>query len=252
MGLLSAIGGIAGSFFGGPIGGTIGSSLGGMIEGQEAAGQASSAQQASYDAGIAEHRRQYDIMRELMKPYTEAGVPALQAQQAMLGLGPAGSEQAQIEAVKRSPTYLAMLGRGEESLLQRASATGGLRGGNIQAALAQFSPQLLAQELENRYNRLGGLASLGQSSAAGVGGDGMTTGTNIANLLAKQGAAQAGGIVSQQNAMNIPGLFGMAQGYGGFGNIFSNPFGGGGTASSYGTVPGSQQTQMLAAQDYGF
>lgn len=251
MGLLSAIGGIAGTFLGGPVGGTIGSSLGGMFEGQESAGQASSAQQASYDAGIAEQRRQFDLVQKLMEPYVAAGQPALSAQQAMLGLGPAGSEQAQIEAVKRSPTYLAMLGRGEESLLQRASATGGLRGGNIQAALAQFSPQLLAQELETRYNRLGGMTQLGQNAAAGVGTAGMATGTNVANLMGQQGAARAGGIVSQQNAMNIPGLFGMAQGAGGFGNIFPSLFGGG-TASTYGTIPGSQQTSMLAAQDFGF
>jgi hypothetical protein len=79
----------------------------------------------------------------------------------------------------------------------------------------------------------------------------MTTGTNVAGLLGKQGAALAGGIVSQQNAMNIPGLFGMAQGYGGFGNIFGGG-GGGSTASMYGTVPGSQQTQMLELQDFGF
>ena len=185
-----------------------GASLIGSSMQASAAGDAASAQAAASEAGIAEQRRQFDLIQKLMQPYVAAGTPALEAQQAMLGFGPAGSEQAQIEAVKRSPSYLAMLGRGEESILQRASATGGLRGGNIQAALAQFSPQLLAQELETRYNRLGGMTQLGQNAAAGVGTAGMATGTNVANLLAQQGAAQAGGILGQakawQGALNLP------------------------------------------------
>jgi len=102
--------------------------------GAEAAGDAAAAQGQASEAGIAEQRRQFDLVQQLMKPYVEAGTPALQAQQAMLGLGPAGSEQAQIEAVRRSPAFQSMLRQGEESILQRASATGGLRGGNIQAA----------------------------------------------------------------------------------------------------------------------
>jgi hypothetical protein len=176
--------------------------------GAEAAGDAAAAQGAASEAGIAEQRRQFDLIQKLMQPYVAAGTPALEAQQAMLGFGPAGSEQAQIEAVKRSPAFLCMLRQGEESILQRASATGGLRGGNIQAALAQFSPQLLAQELETRYNRLGGMTQLGQNAAAGVGTAGMATGTNVAKLLGEQGSAQAGGIVGQakawQSGLNIP------------------------------------------------
>lgn len=207
-----------------------GASLLGSSMQADAAGDAAAAQGQASEAGIAEQRRQFDLVQQLMQPYVAAGQPALSAQQAMLGLGPAGSEQAQIDAVKRSPSYLAMLGRGEESLLQQASATGGLRGGNIQAALAQFSPQLLAQELENRYSRLGGMTTLGQNAAAGVGTAGMNTGTNVANLLGQQGAAQAGGILGQAKAWSqttqLPmQILGMQYGAGGkmglgFGNIF--------------------------------
>jgi len=185
-----------------------GASLIGSSMQASAAEDAAAAQAGASEAGIAEQRRQFDLIQQLMKPYVEAGTPALQAQQAMLGLGPAGSEQAQIDAVRRSPAFQSMLRQGEESILQRASATGGLRGGNIQAALAQFSPQLLAQELETRYNRFGGMTQLGQNAAAGVGTAGMATGTNVANLLAQQGAAQAGGILGQakawQSALNVP------------------------------------------------
>lgn len=248
MGLLSAIGGITGSFLGGPIGGTIGSSLGGMFEGEEAVGQASSAQQASYDAGIAEQRRQFDLIQKLMEPYVAAGTPALQQQQAFLGLSGPEAERAAIERIRGGETFGALARQGEEALLQQASATGGLRGGNIQAALAQFRPQLLSGLLDQQYNRLAGMTSLGQNAAAGVGNAGMQTGANIANLYGQIGSAQAAGIVGQQNAMNIPGLFGMAQGYGGFGNIFGDGGSGGGGSSTGGwaSSPGGWSSSSSA------
>jgi len=203
--------------------------VGGMMQ-ADAAGDAAAQQAQASEAGIAEQRRQFDMVRELLKPYVEAGAPALRAQQAMLGLGTPEEEAAQIAAAERSPTFQAMLRTGEESLLQRASATGGLRGGNVQAALAQFRPQLLAQELESRYSRLGGLTSLGQQSAAGVGTAGMETGSAIARLQAERGAALAGGELGQAKAysglLNLPAqVLGAQYGAGGklglgFGSLF--------------------------------
>jgi hypothetical protein len=206
--------------------------VGGLMQ-ADAAGEAAGVQAAASEAGIAEQRRQFDMVRELLKPYVEAGAPALAAQQAMLGLGTPEAEAAQIAAAERSPTFQAMLRTGEEALLQRASATGGLRGGNVQAALAQFRPQLLAQELEQRYSRLGGLTSLGQQSAAGVGTAGMETGSAIARLQAERGAALAGGELGEAKAfsgiLNLPAqVLGMQYGAGGkmgqpgLSNIFSD------------------------------
>jgi hypothetical protein len=158
-------------------------------------------------------------MRELLKPYTEAGVPALEAQQAFLGLQGPEAERAAIERIRSGETFQALAGQGEEALLQRASATGGVRGGNIQAALGQFRPQLLSGLIEQQYSRLGGLTSMGQRSAAGVGAAGMETGVNVANLLGQQGAAQAGGQLGQAKAygqlFNMPAQFlGMQYGSG--------------------------------------
>ncbi len=156
-----------------------------------AAKSAASAQAGAAEAGIEEQRRQFDEIRRLLEPYVAAGTPALEAQQAILGLRGPAEEQAQIAAVQRSPIFQERLRQGEEALLQRASATGGLRGGNIQAALAQFRPALLAEELETRYGRLGGMTTLGQNSAVGVGAFGQKLGANVSNLLATQGAARA-------------------------------------------------------------
>jgi len=68
------------------------------------------------------------------------------------------------------------------------------------------------------------LTTIGQQSAAGVGTAGMQTGTNVANLLGQQGAAQAGGVLGEAKAygqlFNLPSqLLGyqMGSGRAGFG-----------------------------------
>ena len=193
--------------------------VGGMMQ-AGAAEDAAQIQAGASEAGIAEQRRQFDAMRELLKPYTEAGLPALQAQQAFLGLRGPEAERAAIERIRGGETFKALTRQGEEALLQRASATGGLRGGNIQAALGQFRPQLLSSLIEQQYGRLGGMTSLGQQSAAGVGAAGMETGANVANLLGQQGAALAGGELAQGRAysglLNLPSqILGFQYGAGG-------------------------------------
>jgi hypothetical protein len=180
--------------------------LGGMMQ-ADAASEAAGIQAGAAGEGIAEQRRQFDALQALLKPYTEAGLPALQQQQALLGLQGPEAERAAIERIRGGETFQALTQQGEEALLQRASATGGLRGGNIQGALAQFRPALLNQAIEQQYGRLGGMTQLGQRSAAGVGAAGMESGTNVANLLAQQGAARAGGELGEAKAFS--GLFNL-------------------------------------------
>lgn len=184
--------------------------IGGMMQ-ADAAGDAAAMQAQASEAGIAEQRRQFDKLQELLKPYVEAGLPAMQAQRAMLGLTTPEEQAAQIAQVQGSPMFQELTRQGEEALLARASATGGLRGGDIQGALAQFRPQMLAQQLEDRYSKLGGFTALGQQSAAGVGTAGMRTGEGIAGLLAQQGAAQAGAELGKAKAysglLNLPMQF---------------------------------------------
>ena len=228
MGLLSVLGGVAGTYFGGPIGGTIGSALGGAIEGRESVGEASQVQQQAAQGGIDEQRRQFDAIQKLLQPYTEAGTGALTQQQALLGMGTPEAQQQAIAALQGSPQFAALQQQGENAILQNASATGGLRGGNVQGALAQFRPALLSSLIDQQYSRLGGLTAIGQNAAAGVGNAGMSTGSNIATLLGRQGQAEAGGILGQQGALTggINKAFGAVQGAGGFEKLF----GGGGTS----------------------
>lgn len=186
----------------------------------DAAESAAAAQTGAAQQGIEEQRRQFDAVQKLLAPYVSAGTPALEAQQAFLGLRGPEAERAAIERISGGETFQALQRQGEEALLQRASATGGLRGGNIQGALAQFRPQLLSSLIDQQYGRLGGMTALGQQSAAGVGAAGQQTGVNVANLLGQQGAAQAGAEIAQGKAFGaipaaISGGLGLFSGLGG-------------------------------------
>jgi hypothetical protein len=222
MGLLSTLGGAAGTFFGGPIGGAIGASLGGAIEGKRAAGKASGIQAGAAQAGIDEQRAQLTEIQKLLQPYAQAGAGALTSQQALIGLGGPEAQQQAISGLESSPQFQALAQQGENAILQNASATGGLRGGNIQGALAQFRPALLSNLINQQYERLGGLTSVGGTQAARLGQFSQQTGANISNLMTGKGAAEAGGVLAEQGAMTrgIGQAFGAVQGAGGFGKLF--------------------------------
>jgi hypothetical protein len=197
----------------------------------DAARDAAATQRESFQGGIDETRRQFDTLVKLMEPYVTQGAGALQAQGNLVGLGGADAQQQAIQALQQGPQFQAMEQAGQNAILQNASATGGLRGGNTQAALGQFSPQLLSALINQQYSQLGGLSQLGQASAAGQASAGIQTGANIANLLQQQGAAGAGGQLAQGSVarqgfgdlLQIGGMFlgsGGLKGFGGGGGGF--------------------------------
>lgn len=191
MGLFSGVGKALGSFVG---------DLTGANAQADAAKQAAKVQAGMSKEGIAETRRQFDKIVELMTPFITGGTKAFDAQGALAGLQGQEAQNKALQGISNSPEMQAYLSQGENAILQNASATGGLRGGNTQGALAQFRPRLLAQLIEQQYGRLGNLSQLGQASAGMQASAGQNAGANIANLLAQQGAATAGGIMAKGGA----------------------------------------------------
>ena len=170
-----------------------------------------------------------------LQAYTEAGLEGLQGQRNLLGLGGADAQQQAYDQIMQGPAFKTMMQQGENSILQNASATGGLRGGNVQGALAQFSPQLLNQLINQQYSQYSGLSAqggnvgqflansgqqattdlsrFGQASAAGQAASSTNAGNQIALLRQDQGAAQAGQALAQgQNYANLASS--LAQAYG--------------------------------------
>lgn len=195
--------------------------------GASSAKKAGRAQEQAAMAGVAEQRAAREELARRLEPYAAVGGPALQAQMAALGLSGPEKQAAFVAEQEQSPIFQALAQQGEEAILQQASATGGLRGGNVQGALAQFRPALLNQFLTQQYERLGGMTALGQQSAAGVGTAGMQTASSIADLLGQAGQAKAGAALGAGQAWGnlfaLPMQFaGMAYGAGkpGLGKIF--------------------------------
>lgn len=204
------------------IGDLVGSVVGGVTgatASAKGAQQAANTQSQAVDKALAEQRFAREEARGLQQPYVDAGSSALAQQMSLIGLNGTGAQQNALSTLLASPEYSTSVRQGEESILQNAAATGGLRGGNTQNSLANFRADLLSNMVSNQYNRLGGLTSLGQNAAAGVGNNGLAVAEGIGGLLQQQGAAIAGGQIARGNVNaqafnNILKVAGVATGAG--------------------------------------
>lgn len=205
----------------------------GSILGANAARSAASAQARAAEAGQATQMAMFERTQEILRPYveagqaqlptlagyTEAGPQAFERQLALAGLAGPEAQRTAIEQVQAQPRFGALTRAGEEAILANAAATGGLRGGNTQNALARFRADLLSDELEREYARFGGLtafgqgvsqnlAQMGQAAGAGTGAAAMQAGQGIAALQGAAGAARAGGTIGAASAygnlLNLP------------------------------------------------
>ena len=134
----------------------------------------------------------------MLSPYSEAGKAALTRQQALLGLGGPEAQKSAIDSIAQGPEMAALSSQGENAILQGAAATGGLRGGNVQGALAQFRPQLLSNLISQQYQNLGGLANTGYNAAAQSGATAIGGAQSSGDLAQSLAAIQAGQTLSQQ------------------------------------------------------
>jgi hypothetical protein len=184
------------------IGDAIGSVVGGITGAKQSAKGAAKAadlQASAADKAIAEARDARLANQQLQSPFVDAGSKAIAQQMGLIGLNGTAAQQDSMNALLSGPEYTTGVRQGEEAILQNASATGGLRGGNTNNSLANFRADLLASTFNNQFQRLGQVSSLGQNAAAGVGNAGIQTGQIIGQQLTQQGAALAGGQIAQGN-----------------------------------------------------
>lgn len=184
----------------------------------------------SYRDYINQQQDLYNRVNDLYSPYQQGGQSAYQELLNRVGLGSNSSNIEQIYSDYlnqdfSSPLAQQLLRQQEEGILRNAAATGGVRGGRTQAALAQVAPTLGSQLLNSRmnldqqqYNRLGGLAQTGlgiQSSLAdllyGLDARKYNALAALANLDVGSGQVQSGGTsaiaASMQDTRNQAGKF---------------------------------------------
>ena len=271
-------------------------SIGGGLLASGGAKSAANAQAQANAQAIAEQRRQFDRVQQLLAPYAQGGTGAFQQLLTLAGAAPqqtnwqayaqsnprlmqafhqqgrqgmfgmpggtqdlatfaqqwqqqndpradmsqfqTGGQAAQQQAIsqfEQSPMFQALARQGEEGILQNASATGGLRGGNVQGALGQFRPALLNQQIQQQLSTLGGIAGLGQNAAAGVGNAGIQTGQSIGALMQDTGQARGYGALGSGMA--------LGQGVASLGNILGGALGG---SNGLGRLSGSAASTIAA------
>lgn len=178
-------------------------SLLGAGSSKKAAKKAAKDQNAALDRAIAETRRQFDITNANFQPYRDIGGKGLAGLGDLTGVNGAPQQQTAIDALKASPFYQSLFRNGEEALLQNASATGGIRGGNTERGLADFGADTLMQTIQQQLANLGGLAGIGMGATNATANFGQNASNNIAGFNVDQGKNLAskdlavGGINSQ-------------------------------------------------------
>jgi hypothetical protein len=187
-------------------------------------GRALAAQVNLAREGLAQQEKQFNYIRDLMSPFVLGGTESFNQIGNLIGTGGAEAQQSALDALQSSPYFSGLVQQGENALLQNASATGGLRGGNTQAALAQFRPQMLQQAVQQQLANLSGMTEYGLGAAGNItgasnqysGAIGQAYG-NMANAFAQR---------AQQKAQGGSGLGGMiGQGLGLAAGLGWQPFG---------------------------
>jgi hypothetical protein len=169
--------------------------------------------QLQVDANTAaenELRRQFQATRGQLTPFRNAAIPALQEQQALLGLSDEVSQQQAFANLQESPGQRFIREKQQRALLRNSAAIGGLGGGNVRTALQQQAAGFAQQDLENRFARLGQLTGQGLNATTNIGQFGAQSSGGIANLLQQSGQAKASGLMNSGQAI-ARGITGESQ-----------------------------------------
>lgn len=176
---------------------------------------ASEAEKAGVQAGIESQEAMFNKALELQQPYREAGYGALGGLQALADPAQRGQ---MLQDYYAGDEYGALSSQVEEQQLRNAAATGGLRGGGNQAALASIAPQLGQNFLTNQQNQLTGLANMGMGAASQGATGAQNFGAQQSALQQQAAMAEAQRILTQSGILSntlsdaTGTLFGLAGG----------------------------------------
>lgn len=181
------------------------------VIGADASRKAANTQADALRQSAEYQKQQFDLINEQQKPYREAGYTALSD---ITGMKPYLTKQFTTEDFTSGidPSYAFRLQQGQEATKRMANMGGGTIGGNALQGMEDYSQGLASTEFgdafnrfqkqrSNIYNTLSSIAGLGQTSLGQTTEAGTQTGANVGNTMANIGAAQAGGIVGQANAI---------------------------------------------------
>lgn len=175
---------------------------------KKASQRASDAMIGAYNRGIDTQNDYNKQTRSDYQSYTGAGTAAVGKLSDLTGLNGGDKMAAGLAALKDNPLYSSLFNNGREALLQNASATGGLRGGNFERASMDFGADTLAQVYQQVLSQYGGMTNLGLGAQGAVTQVGGNTANNVTGLQGEIGGARANnflakGRINAQNWSNI-------------------------------------------------
>lgn len=183
------------------------------VSGQNQAKAAREAAQLQADAanrGIDIQKAQFDLVNQQQRPQRELGYQGVNQISSMM---PYLTKQFGPQDLQAglAPNYDFMLSQGQGINAAKANQAGGMIGGNALQGLNQFTQDYAGNAYQNAftnfqnqqtniYNRLAGIAGIGQAGQNAVN----TAGTNMANNVTSLGvggaAAQGAGLIGAANA----------------------------------------------------
>lgn len=219
----------------------MGTSLVGSLFGAHASQSAANTQANAANNATGLQKYIYDQNQANLSPYMQMGSGAGRTLASMLQ--PGGqllrSFTPQDYLANRDPGYAFQLQQGQQALQNSQAAGNGVLSGTALKDLIGFNQNYASTGYQNAfdrwqaqntnvYNRLMGMAGLGENAAAGAGNTGAAIGANMAGSIMGAGNAQAAGQVGVANALtgglnNAGGYYMLNQMLKGGNNMSINP-----------------------------
>ena len=191
--------------------GAAGSLLGGLIGGNAAKSAANTQAQASENAAQVQ-QNMFNTTVANEAPYRQAGNQAVGTLSGLLSPGGSLNQPFTASMMQQySPAYQFQLQQGQQGVLNQDSGAQGAESGAALKDLTAYNQgyantafnnafnQYQTQQ-NNVFNRLSGLATLGQAAASNQATGGSSYANSIGQQISNVGSAQAAGTVGQANA----------------------------------------------------
>ena len=157
--------------------------------------------QSTVDANRAIEAK-FRIGKEGLDPYSEAGVPAINRESAILGLQGDEAQTNAMNAAFAGPGFEYTRNRIIGDINRGASATGQIKSGNRLAALTDRLAGVYGNRQDNYINQVGNLGRVGLSGASAIAGVSQNAGAGISNNTVTGGTAQGNATLGKTDAYN--------------------------------------------------
>jgi hypothetical protein len=168
--------------------------------------KAAKAQRKAADQQVAEARRQYDQDREDLAPWRTTGGAAIMKMGDLYGLNGTAADTSggpgSYGGFFESPDYQFRLDEGKKAIERSASARGMLGSGAALKASNDYAQNVASGEYGNWYNRLAGIAGVGQAATNTGIAAGQASTNNIINAYGAAGNARASAYANTGSAIN--------------------------------------------------